>query len=103
MESGGKLLVLEYVHFTLTRRCYLLWEHFPTAFFLLYFGRSRESLFLSLVARIALLSQSCSTEDQIEVTIFWFLTARRGSQKNPLVSDVESTISRVCIHQIVSI
>ena len=34
--------------------------------------------FLSLVAQIALSSQSCTTEDQIEETIVWFSTLLTG-------------------------
>jgi hypothetical protein len=45
----------------------------PHSFSYISDDRGRRS-FLSLVARIALLSQSCSTEDQIEETIIWFLT-----------------------------
>jgi hypothetical protein len=45
----------------------------PRSFSYISDDRGRRS-FLSLVARIALLSESCSTEDQIEETIVWFLT-----------------------------
>jgi hypothetical protein len=45
----------------------------PRSFSYISDDRGRRFL-LSLVARIALLSESCSTEDQIEETIVWFLT-----------------------------
>jgi hypothetical protein len=63
---------------------------FP-AVFRLIFRTSLDAAFLSLVSRIALLSQSCFTEDQKEETVVWFLT--KGRPHRRLVLGIDNNAS----------